>query len=491
MLGCLLPLLLAAGCASERINLWPIYYQAPERIEGTDGQTKMVREALGPIFSWETRKGRHYHAVRPFYNYEWNARKGLSRLQYLWPLGVFYRREGDVWQHRLLPIFSHHELQEKSTGRERANGFLLPFFFWGRRPQGGYFAVFPVGGLLRGVLGDSFSFVLFPLFSRYVRGDYTRYDVLWPVFSWGSTPDGEETTFRAWPFYVHYRREGLYDQRHVLWPLVQWGTLNSRGRYPQELLRVFPFYSSRVASDSEGNVVKYWKQVLFVSWEQDTRPEHRSSGWSLFWYLLRFSRGPKSEEALVFPLYWRKSLYADDSRNPDRAWTRYRVLWPILWFDYNGLDPEVDRRSFVVAPIYWDYASTYHGPQDDEKSRSVTLWPLMTWKSDRQDALHFWLPSHGWEDAPEGYKRNYRRFLEVFQYHSGPGDRLRIAFLWRAFRYVTGPEGTDWNVLSLLSYWSDREDEKVKRKEVSVLFGLLKYIREKGESRWRVLYIPL
>ena len=488
-------LLLLTGCASQDINVWPVYYQESETVEavaeGEEG-TRTTREVLWPLFTTVNEPGRHYHVVRPLYNYESKDEGVDTRLQYLWPLGVFYNREGDVWQHRLFPFFSHHSLTSQRTAEDTVSGWVFPILWWGDRPEqgGGYFAVFPLGGVMKGILGDSLTFVLFPLFSRYKRGDYIRYDFLWPFFSWGSTPDGRRTTFRAWPFSVHHRAEGYFDLRYVLWPFIRWGTENMQSRHPHHVFQVFPFYASKTAEDEDGKVVAYHRQILFVGRVRDTREGIESSGWSFFWSLLRFWDGPESDETRIFPLFWKKTLYGDRSKDPGESWTRYRMPWPIIWLDYNSMEPRVDKRSFVVAPIYWDYARTYHEEEGDEKYRSITLWPLLTWQTDRDDAFHFWILSHGWEDAPEGYKRNYRAFFDLFQYHSRPEGDTMLALLWRLFRYESGSDGTDWNVMSLFDYGTDYREGKLTEREVSTLFGLFKYTWTPEDTEWRVLFIP-
>ena len=496
LVACAVFLVSFSGCASQDINAWPVYYQDSEPVEGGTGDEAGVsttRDVLWPLFTEKDEPGRHYHVVRPLYNYESKDEGVHSRLQYLWPLGVFYRREGDVWQHRFFPIFSYHSLESQETGGETVNGWVFPILFWGSRPEqgDGYFAVFPVGGVLKGILGDSFSFVLFPLFSQYKSGDYTRYDVLWPFFSWGSTPDGKRTTFRAWPFYVHKRDQGKFERHYVMWPFVRWGRHSMQSPYPHRVFQFFPFYALKTAKDDEGNVVAYHRQILFVGRIKETREGMKASGWSFFWSLLRFWDGPTSDETRIFPLFWKKTLYGGRSKDPSESWIRYRMPWPIVWLDYNSMNPGVDKRSFVIAPIYWDYRRTYHEDEGDEKYRAITLWPLLTWRTDRDDAFHFWMLSHGWEDAPEGYKRNYRAFFDLFQYHSRPEGDTMWAVLWRLLRYESGSEGTDWNIMGLFDYGTDYRDGKLTQREISTLFGLLKYTWKPEDTEWRVFFIPI
>jgi len=178
---------LTAGCAAERVNLRPLYTRRPASVGAAGGEpTHTEVNVLYPFFSLERSAERSYHAVRPLYNAESKPGEGYFRVQYLWPLGLQYTREGETWQHRFWPLFQHLSKWRSGTAEKVTSGLIFPFFWWGSRPpEGPYFAVFPLGGVMRGVLGDSFTFFAFPLASRYRKGSYTRHDVLWPFVSFG------------------------------------------------------------------------------------------------------------------------------------------------------------------------------------------------------------------------------------------------------------------------------------------------------------------
>jgi len=489
----LLLLLALSGCAGNRTNLWPIYYQESRPAAAPGGVERVTtREVLWPFFAMETEPGRHYHAVRPLYNYEVNAEKGTVRLQYLWPFGLHFEREGDRWEHRLWPLFDHSVRWLPATGEKAVSGFLFPLVWWGRRPpQGNYFALFPVGGVLRGILGDSFTFVLFPLFSAYRKDDYRRYDVLWPIFSSGRSSDGRRRTARAWPLYVHHYKEGRYDRYYVLWPFFRWGAENMEGKYPQKHFQFFPLFAWKTAIGPDGNVVAYHWQVLLVSRRKDTRPRFALSVWSFLWWLVRFATAPKSDETRIFPFYWRTTWYADRSKDPQRSWARHRILWPFIWLDFNRMDRSVEERNVIVAPFYWDYRKRYRDGEEGERARSITLWPLFTWQSDRDGAVHFWVLSHGWKDAPEGFKRNYRPFFDLFQYHSRSDGERETRLLWRLYHRKRGPKGSYLNLLGLFTYESSLEEETVRERTVSLLFGLIQCRYRDGGSGWRIFYVPV
>jgi len=480
-----------SGCAANRINLWPIYYQETMPAE-TGGETVTLREVLWPFFSQQSGPKRSYHAVRPFYNYEALEKEGTLRIQYLWPLGLHFSRKGDMWQHRLLPLYNHSVHQRREAGGKAVRGMLFPLFWWGSKPEtGSYFAFFPLGGVIRDLLGDRWSFALFPLFSAYRKGNYNRYDFLWPFFSVGGTPDGKRKKIRLWPLYVHDKSEGRYDQHYVLWPFLAWGTECPGGIYTQRYFKVWPFYGRKEARDRQGKMVGYHTQVLFFSRRKDLRPGLQSSEWSFLWFA-GSAKKPEVVQTRIFPFYWSTTQYVNREKLPERKWTRRRILWPLVWIDHNMKNPEVEEKNLVVAPFYWDYARTYgKGEEEREKTRRITLWPLFTWQRDRDGAAHFWMLSHGWKDAPQGFKRNYRPFFELFQHHAGPGGEHETRLLWRLFHLKRTPSDSHINLLWLFEYDSSHDGEKVREKTVSALFGLVQYRVREGRKSWRLLYIPL
>ncbi len=489
----LVPLaLLAQGCATERLNLWPLYYQESEPLEGTAGPVeRKTVEVLYPFFSLETDARRNYHVLRPLYNLE--KKDGVCQVQYLWPLGLYYNEPGNKWQLRLLPLFSHSVVQRPLTGEKAAHGFVFPIVFWGRRPpHGAYFAVFPVGGVLKGVLGDSFTFVLFPLYSRYCKDDYTRHDVIWPFFSLGNSRNGQKSALRIWPLYVHSRRKGVYDRHYLLWPFLRWATENSAGQYVRKYVGLFPLFASKVAVDQQGRTVAYHRQILFFSRQKDPRERFRRDGWSLFWFLIRHLRTDKSDETRVFPLFWKTTRYATAERDPGRSHRRYRILWPILWIDADRLDEKAAKKNIVLAPFYWDYGTRYlEEGKTVGKSRKITLWPLATWELERDGSLHFWVLSHGWKDAGKGFKRIYRAFFDFFQYHHRADGQRETRFLWRLYHYKRGPQGRYLNLLCLFTYDARLQKDEPRQGSVSALLGLIKYQWRGKKSRWRICYIPL
>ena len=478
----------AGGCATERINGWPLFFQEREAPADAAAGESTWTEVLYPFFGAEASEGRSYHAVRPLYNAESREGEGFFRLQYLWPLGLQYSRAGDTWQHRLFPLFNHVTRWRLLSGEKSTAGFVFPLFWWGRRPQSGpYFAVFPLAGVTKGVLGDRWSFLLFPLASVYRHKDYRRYDFLWPLITYGRAPEGKRRVFRAWPFYVYNYNEGRWRRHYVLWPFLRWGTENEGGKYVHRYFGLFPLYAQKVAYDEEGNAVAWQKQRVLLTTRRDTRPRKERWGWSALFTILRYDRATKRDELRIFPFFWKRTWYADGEKAPESSWTRYVAPWPLIWVDAGSREEGERERNFILAPFYWQYNRRYfEDGAPAGSSRHVTLWPLATYRRERDGARHFWILSHGWHDAPEGYKRNYRAFFDLFQYHSSALGERETRLLWRLYHHRRGPDGRYLSLGPLFTY-----DGEGKKTGLSVLFGLVAYEKEGQGGRWRLFYYPL
>ena len=494
---CLLFAVLAtAGCTTGRVNLWPAYFRETRRVESEDGPKHLsTTEVLYPFFESHSDGEERWHVVRPLYNAQRDA-EGEVRVQYLWPLGLFFD-DGDAEVHfRLFPFWGWHRTWAGSVGKPSVHAHLLQLIRWGADARHGpYFAVFPIAGVTHGVLGPTWSFLLFPLYSHYRRGDYVRHDFPWPVLGYGRAPEGKAQMYRLWPFYVFQRTDdsrGFYERHDLLWPLVRWGKLDRGGRYYHRVIVTVPFFSTVRTYDRYDRLVAHRTSVLGFYWTHDSRAQPEREGIAALWSLFKSTDSPRSEEFRILPFYWRSVHYRTARREPESSWSRTRVLWPILWLDSDKLHPGVHHRGTVVAPFYWDYKETRDpGEPEEAVGRRITLWPLATREKDLDGDVHFWVLSRGWQDPTKGYKRNYRAFLDFFQYHSAPDGLRETRLLSRLYHHRRGPRGRYLSVGGLFTYDTRGEAVGEAQNYVSLLFGLVKYSWQQQRGRWRLLYVPL
>jgi len=485
---------LLCGCAGPRVNLWPIYFQETRRSAEDPGRLVRRIEVAGPLFAMETSPGRLSYAVRPLYNYRRDAERGTCRVQYLWPLGLVSSKRGEHFLHRFFPLFQYDRRVRRGKSEQVVHGMVFPLVFWGHQPgAGGYFAVFPFGGILKGIVGDVFSFVLFPLYSRFESGDYVRHNVLWPIVSWGSTRDGRGRCLRIFPFYVHKSLEGAYDHRYVMWPIVRWGSQQwetRRGRMRRRYLAVNPFYARETTWDEEGNVVAWRRDFLLYKTRRDLRPRHETRSWSALLSLVRREHTPKKDELSIFPFYRSVTHYAPGGRESGRRWIRRRIAYILLWLDDDTLEPQRHKKGVVVAPLYWQHTTLYTGGRYAGRAlRRISLWPLITWQSDPDGSRHLWLPSNAWVDRSEGYKRNVRALLDLYQRHVLASGETETRLLGRLYHSRKTAAGRYVSVGPFWTYDGIGDAGAGGRKSWSLFFGLLRREWDEAGSRWRLFYI--
>lgn len=489
--------LAAAGCAGPRVNAWPLLFRETRVV---DGRPVTRVDLIGPLFSIENGPDRLYHVLRPLYNYERNKVDGASRTQFLWPLGLSRNRPGEQTLARFLPLFQHVTTQRKETGEKTTHGMVIPLAFWGNvAGLGPYFAVFPLGGTTHRLFGDTCNFVVFPLYCYYRFGDYERYNVLWPIVSWGRTPDGRRKSLRVWPFYtcITQQQPGgpSFKHVHVMWPLVRWGMQSwgpSDDRQTRRYVSVWPFFMDQTVRAADGDMLARQRSYLLFSTTYDAREGKKDTGWSALLGLFGSRKSDELDELKIFPVYWQTTHYRD-GRDSGRKWTRRRAPWPLVWLDKSTLEPGRKVSNFVVAPLYWDM--TKYGEDEegrDQKQRSISVWPLVTVRHSSDGSRDLWVPAHAWPDTGEGWKRNLRGLLELFEHHRSRDGESETRLIWRLFEHRSGPKGRYISVAGMVTYDSIGDDGAGGCKSWSALFGLVKRSRwDDGSRRWRVCYIPL
>ncbi len=477
------------------MNLWPVYFHEVRRVgTGQDAHVERTTEFLYPFFERHDDGEAAWHVVRPFYN----AQTGPGdrfQVQFLWPLGLYFRRADQETRFRLFPFWHYQKTWSDSAEAYSVHAHLLQVLRWGSTAEHGpYLALFPLGGVTHNVLGPTWSFVLFPLYSYFRQGDYVRHDVLWPILTYGRAAEGRVIKYRFWPLYVYQRRsrgEAVYVRRDVLWPLIRWGRLDNGGDYYHTVKVFVPFYASVRTYDREGALVASRFALLGMRRAWDSREEQESVGWAALWNIVSVIEEPLSDTFRIFPFYWRTVRYRTPQKDPERSWVRHRILWPIIWLDFDRLEAGVRKRGLIVAPFYWDHRERCLDEDGPPRSgRRITVWPLSTWEAEPDGAKHFWIASRGWRDPTRGYKRNYRAFLDFVQYHRAEDGTRETRLLSRLYHHRRGPDGRYLSLGPLFTYDSIGDVVGQEGRYVSLLFGLLKFSWTDTGRRYRVFYIP-
>ncbi len=465
-------LALAAGCVSapgRRVDAGPLY-RAGDDVHGT-----ATAQALGPLVECQASDdGMTFSAVRPFWSRVTDAEKERAISDFLWPLGMdkTYRGERD-W--RYFPAFGHDFDVGQSPSRHRWT--LFPLLFGGRSLQGdAYFAVFPLGGILREFLGrDRIVFVLFPLYAYYELDAIRSHNVLWPIYSRTVGPDVDR--LRVWPFYGYSYNRDRWTKRFVMWPF--WTSVQYH--YPDQKgggFVLFPLYGKVDVGERHSRMLL--PPFFKVEWVGD---DHLA--WNSPWPFVQYSRG-SVDKLYLWPLYGRKAM------EHERQWF---ALWPLV----SGRRSELPKQTvnhFRAIPLVY-YESRYErrpagdandgaaGTGNDKAlSRYFKLWPLISYRREADHSLLRTLALWPLKHTP-GIERNWAPLWSLYT-RERAGDACESELLWGLYRHRRTATQRDVSVFPLLQM---HRDEAGATRSWSLLYGLAGMERKGADRTWRLLYL--
>lgn len=440
---------------SDATNIWPLFYYEEDADLGL-----LEWHALGPIVSYSREPEGRLTGVRPLYTC-WRDEPGDEwDLKFLWPIGK-YEESDAVSAFRLLPLYYHIALT-KPDGEVDTDYALFPFVFGGSSEpdEESYFALFPLGGRVRGLLGvDEIRFFLFPLYSHTIEEDYERWNFLWPIVAHTTGPGRDG--FRVWPFYGRVEKPGSFSHTFWFWPFYNRTRLQPDSEFPIDKELFFPFYASEDGPRRRVRAVLWPLFSHTVNWEQDIER------WDAPWPVLRYAEGPD----LHMRHFWPFVGYRREGRSESSF-----VLWP-LCLSWRDRAEEYESSRRWVLPIY--FGETKRWFATDNSARYLRLWPLFDYTRDEDGGKQFNLLSLWWFRDPDGFERNYAPLWRIYQYRED-GTGSRSNFLWRLYQRERRPGYKAVEIPYLFSY---RNVEGVE-KEISFLKGLVR-LRKAGE-RWAV-----
>ncbi|MFB3816952.1 MAG: hypothetical protein ACE147_04745 [Candidatus Methylomirabilales bacterium] len=464
--------LAAPALAGEApLNLWPVY---DDRVDPVDGSR--VRSSLGPLFELERDLDEpvQSYGLRPlFYRLE-DARHDTDQAEtdVLYPVFT-YRRSDRDWQWQFLLL-----LNGRSEGppAERERRFdLFPFYFSGTTEAGeSYRAVLPFGGTAVDRLGqDRLTFVLFPLYARFLKGQTETTYTPWPLIS---RVRGEREGFRIVPFYGAVRQPGVSETRFVLWPLYlsQRAGLNTDN--PEETLALLPFYVRQRAPRRDSTT---------VLWPFFTHTHDRERGyeqWDAPWPLVQVARGEGKRVTRVLPLF---SVEERRLRNEfllrELTSRQLILLFPLY---IRTQDDVPGTRTVRDRVLWWLYSDTRQTGQDGE-ARRLDAWPLFRYERDREGAVRFQalalleplLPGNEW------IERNYSPLWSLYTFRRSPAGAEVHSFLWNLVRHEETPAGRSIEVLGPVVRYREAESAAV----LSLFGGLVEYQVTRGVRSVRLL----
>lgn len=432
-----------------------------ERRSGAKEETSHV---LYPFVSTSRSQDERSFALRPLFASR--SSPGKKQVEVLWPL-MSYRREAEDRTFYIRPIFYYKRRVRTGADRETDTDWsLFPLVFGGNdNKEGPYFAIFPLGGVLKGQLGKKqISFFLWPLWTSTKDVQYESINVMWPMISLWRGKD--QSGRRLWPFFGANRREGRFDRRFYLWPIFATWKTGLDSRFPGDSKLLFPLY---------GRVRTYRKtpdggQTLFR--------QHTTVLWPLFSHLKVADRN-LDEIHMPWPFI-----------GVERAdGLRVRKLWPI-WGERKSNDR---RDKFVLWPLY--RRSIRH--EEDMERRTYNVALIFTNKLDvwakKDDGFTIppaWPEGHAtipdprieagghkpWPTAPAGstlYTRRWVQLWPLFHYRRDTDKHVRFQFL-SLFTARSAEAETLWGPFYTL--YKYERDENLEKRE-SFLFGMFRHFR--------------
>ncbi|OVE73543.1 hypothetical protein BVX94_03525 [bacterium B17] len=434
------------------------FFSVEKSIEGY----KRLR-VLGPFFEKQTAEdGSEFFATRPLFCSVKNGEDGRVVRNILWPLGWTSESEDrDNW--RMFP-FGGWSPKDKEADGWRFMGF--PLIYAGETREGdGYFAFFPIGGVLKGLLfRDRISFVLFPLYMYMSINDVESWDVLWPFISW-TKGDGVKR-FRVFPFYGMSEREDRWKKQFIMWPIWSAAKYSFPGGVGRSHI-LFPIYGHALMEDQE----TWWVVPPFFRWTKGDKRNVVNCPWPL----IQYASGDL-KKFYIFPLLGRKSI-----ENLQTAF----FLWPIVTWEKTQRRT-ADRERLMVFPIYYNEKVTAKDSEKDVLSRYTKVWPLVSYRREG-DVNRVWAPDLWPGKHKPSIDRNFSPLWTLYS-RVESGDAVDHELLWGLFKKRKGTDGSKY--LSLFPLFSAAADGQ-ESKKWSFLFGLLGYEREKLQKTYRLLYFPI
>ena len=474
----------AAARGNVPAPAWPVecdWGPLASWLDDCDGNTRM--RAVGPF--WEEARGadgmRLRAAPRPFYARAYDPTAGRASWDCLWPVASG-RAFGQERYWRALTTYFFDK--DRTDPRSQYRFWILPLWFHGRDEKGaGYAALFPLGGEIRNILWkDSIRFFLWPLWVHSTVNNVQTTDVLWPIYSHTTTPDGHLEKLRVFPFYAHAKNVRQYDKHTVLWPF--W--THARYTHPK----------------ASGTA---W--VLFPLCGRVNLDQQK--GWMILPPFFQYIHGNEMTRLFCpWPFYQRETGYRPRlSIWPFYGWRRDGVLerrywlWPIVTREKNTWGRKKLTR-WSVAP-FWNSVSQAETLLPSERKaleaagkprppRRVTgnrtkLWPLFFRQYDRDTGtcrlrfLDLWPAVN-----PPPVERSWAPLWTLVDYRAH-GPRRDLDVLWGLYRQTRREEGA--RAFSLFPLWQHERAGGDTARRWSVLKGLLAYDRTATNRQVRFLWL--
>ncbi|MBN1808161.1 MAG: hypothetical protein JW909_03770 [Planctomycetes bacterium] len=505
-------------------------------VSRNEREDTVATDVVYPLFSYRRRKDVRETAFRPLFYVKQDPVENRTDAWFIYPLGR-YRRVGKNRYFSFWPFYWNKQYHagrhvnhkpEPSTGsleefaeRKTLPGetmdldwALYPILFGGAdQEHGKYFAFFPVGGMIKGMLGKEWMrFVLFPLYLESYDKRYHSWNVIWPVFGYWRGPD--QRGWRFWPICGSNVREGKFSRKFFLWPLGVWWRVGLDLDNSTTVFTLLPFY---------GQMDNKHLHIKTVMWPFFSRKYDDRRGlveWHCPWPIYSCTRGHGLEGVKVWPFFGYRA--SNSQRNLTVMWPLYtRTLkreearttltrssclvfyqWTEKWREYDLGDktvvaapPRNDTGTifgerWVPDPRFEEPATDPRligAPYEEYERTFWKVWPICHYRKGADGSRAFQMLSPlPWRGSP-GSANTYAPFWTLYRWQQDGEGQIREYALFGLYHNIRDDHMRDVNVLGLVQY----RREGWYYKKFFVLGGLVGYERVGYDKGMRFLWIPV
>lgn len=454
--GLLLLASLSLSLAGET-NLWPFYVRQEDSPHGRYDHSG----SMGPFLSATDRGPVRILSFRPLWTRFDDNQTGRVSDHILYPV-LNWTEEGERHHGNALNLIRYR----RDSAREETFFQAFPFVFYQNtpRPEDSYFAVWPLGGVLKNRFWrDEIAFALWPLFVRTERGDETRTHVPYPFIQHLAGPHSRG--FGLWPIYGHFERDEDYDHTWAAWPFFYNLKNDLAEEVPYHRFGILPFYHRETGAGLRSET---WVWPFF-GYTRETEPRPDYTEHRYFWPFLVQGRGEEAYKNRWMPAYTREWEPGHEKR-----W----YLWPLLRQDTWEQPGFLRERSSLLYFIYRDEKQHFA----DTSARLTFLWPLFGYWNNglgqRQfqafDPLTVFFPRN------EKIRENWSPLFALYRFDERMENR-RHSLLWDLLVWEKDPNGLNSIHIGPIFEW-------VKGSHWEILKGLVGFDREPEDSGMRYFW---
>ena len=465
-LGVLLPLmfgLVAGAQTTNEIVAGPLFSKFNLTLE--PGQRT---EAAGPLYYNERQEEIHTWGIPPLMAFSERPAIQAKELEFIYPV-LTYNRYGGQYRFQFCQLFSFaggETMQEKQRGRFT----IFPIYFQQRtsNPKDNYTAFVPFYGHLRHRLfHDDIRFVMFPAYSKSLKGGVVTWTYLYPFFHIrrGNGVRG----WQVFPFINH-------ETKRVTTTTNLFHEVETVGG-SRKLVLMWPFFFNQ--HTGLGTTNQAWQQAFIPAYSLMRSPEEDSTTvlwpffshinnkqkgyheWDAPWPLVEFARGPGKHTSRVWPFY----SHAYNTNLEDDFY-----LWPVWKYNRVHADPLDRRRKRILFFLYSD--TTEKNTHTGKFNERIDMWPLFSHYRDfnGNTRLQILAPLDPLFPGQPKIQREYAPAWSIWRSeHNAQTGASSQSLLWNLYRRDVRPHSS----------------------RLSFLFGLFQLRRDAHGRQLRLFYFPL